>query len=223
MTEESSADYLSARREWMERYGSYISSARNWRMAAFVSFAVAAIGVGGAIYEGSRTHIVPYVVETDRLGQMVKLAQAVRAGAVNQPIITHVLASWVANARTRTSDDFAERALLNKAFDYVDQNSQIALTEYFKAHNQFSGATNGPVTVTIETALPLGAIKPDKGTYQIAWTETQHDINNDATTVQHWSAIVSYSILPAKQETAAELVKNPFGIYITSFQWSKTL
>lgn len=222
-TETPSTDYIAARQEWLERYGSYIASARNWRLAAFFSIAVAALGVGGAVYEGGRTHIVPYVVETDHLGQSVRLGQAIAAGAFEQPIITHVLANWITDARTRTSDDFAEHAMVYKAYDYVDQDAQLALGDYFKKHDAFSGATNGPVTVTIESALPDGKLRKDGGTYQISWTETQHDTENDSTSVQHWKSIVSYSILPSKDETAERLVKNPFGIYITSFQWQKTL
>ena len=38
--------YLAARREWDERYGSLITRARNWRMAAFLALGIAVIETG---------------------------------------------------------------------------------------------------------------------------------------------------------------------------------
>ena len=39
---ENDTPYLSARREWNERYGDYIARARNWRGAAFAALAISA-------------------------------------------------------------------------------------------------------------------------------------------------------------------------------------
>lgn len=214
-------DYLAARREWMERYGSYISSARNWRLAAFASLAIAAGGVGGTIHEASKTHVVPYVVEVDRLGDSVRLAQAVNAGALQQPIVTHVLANWVTRARERVADNLAQKRLIDKTYRYVDQKMEVALDRYYKRHNPFSGGTDGARTVTITSALPDGAIKPTGGTYDIDWTEKQYSLTGRLISTQNWKAIVTYAVLPVTTAKAAK--NNPFGIYITSFQWQKTL
>ena len=42
-----SAVYLAARREWNERYGSYIAQANAWRLTALASLGVAFVAVGG--------------------------------------------------------------------------------------------------------------------------------------------------------------------------------
>ena len=39
--------YLAARREWNERYGSYIAAARTWQLAAFGALGVALVAVAG--------------------------------------------------------------------------------------------------------------------------------------------------------------------------------
>src|SRR5437763_12356073 len=41
--------YLAARREWDERYGSLITRARNWRVAAFRALGIAVIETGGMV------------------------------------------------------------------------------------------------------------------------------------------------------------------------------
>ena len=60
--------YLSARREWNERYGDYIARARSWRWAAFGAIAVALALAIGVVWQGAQSKVVPYVVEVDKLG-----------------------------------------------------------------------------------------------------------------------------------------------------------
>ncbi|MEE3501256.1 VirB8/TrbF family protein [Acidiphilium acidophilum] len=216
-----SPDYTAAKREWMERYGSYISQARNWRLAAFCAISVAALGVAGTAYEGSQTHVVPYVVEVDHLGQSVRLAQAVRAGAVQQPIVRHVLARWLTEVRERTTDSLAQRQFVDSSYRYVDSKMEVALDRYFKRHSPFIGSADGPRTVTITSAIPLHPPTATGGSYQIDFVEKQHGLTGRLISVQTWKAIISYSILPV--DNAKQALSNPFGIYITSFQWEKSL
>ena len=55
--------YLDTRREWNERYGSYIAQARNWRLVAIGSLCVSAIACGGLAYVAGQSKITPYIVE----------------------------------------------------------------------------------------------------------------------------------------------------------------
>ncbi|CAK7032744.1 MAG: hypothetical protein DESF_01377 [Desulfovibrio sp.] len=41
--------YLNGREEWLERYGSYISRAAQWRMAAFLCLLLTAISISGNV------------------------------------------------------------------------------------------------------------------------------------------------------------------------------
>jgi type IV secretion system protein VirB5 len=214
-------DYMAAKAEWMERYGSYIAQARNWRAACFGAIVVAAIGVAGAAYEGGRTHIVPYVVEVDHLGQTVRLAQAVRSGSLNQPVVRHVLTAWVSKVRSRLTDPLAQRDYIESAYKYVDQNAEIALSRYYKRHKPFSGRDNGNRSVTITSAIPLGTPTAKGGSYQIDWTEKQYNLHGRIVGVQNWQGVITYANLPVK--SAKQAIGNPFGIYITSFSWNKTL
>ena len=218
---DAAPDYIAAKAEWMERYGSYIAQARNWRMACFGAIPVAAIGVAGTAYEGSRTHIVPYVVEVDHLGQTVRLAQAIRSGSLNQPVVRHVLTNWVMRVRERLTDPLAQRSISDSTYLYVDQNAEITLSRYYRRHNPFSGRDNGNRTVTITSAIPLGTPTAKGGSYQIDWTEKQYNLHGRIVSTQDWQGIVQYANLPVK--TAKQAVGNPFGIYITSFSWNKTL
>lgn len=221
MSELKQVDYQAARREWMERYGSYIASAKNWRMAAMASLGISALFAVGMIYEADRVHVVPYVVEVNRLGDSVHMGQAIAAGALEKPVVTHLLANWIVRTHERITDPQAEKMTVLDTYKYVDQHMTLALDRYYKRHSPYGGMQNGPRTVTIASDMPMGTPTASGGTYQIKWTEKQYSLKGRLAGEQRWQAIVQYAVLPVK--TAAQAEANPFGLYITSFQWQQTL
>jgi len=98
----SDPDYLGGRQEWLERTGDYLAQAKNWRIAALASIAISGLFGAGMVYEADRVHVVPYVVEVDKLGQTVELAKAVRAGSFAQPVVQHIVSRFVWLAFTRS-------------------------------------------------------------------------------------------------------------------------
>ena len=52
--------YLNAKQEWLERYGSYISRASNWRMAAFLSLIIAMLSITGNVIQANQVKTIPY-------------------------------------------------------------------------------------------------------------------------------------------------------------------
>jgi len=214
--------YLAGRREWLERYGDYIAQAKNWRTLAFVSAGIAALFGAGMVYEADRVHVVPYVVEVNRLGESVHLAQAVQAGALEQPIVRHVLTHWLRLVRERVPNKWAEQQFYDDSYKYVVGQARDQLNGYFQRHNPYNDYVNkkGGRTVTIVSALPVGKQTATGGTFQIQWRETQYDGQNgniDGKT--QWEGTVSYTILPPSKNPRT-LESNPFGIYITSFNWN---
>ena len=57
--------YLDGRREWSERYGSYIQQAATWRLVACSSMAVTALAVGGLSVDRTRRLLEPGGVPGD--------------------------------------------------------------------------------------------------------------------------------------------------------------
>ena len=70
-----SAVYVAARREWNERYGDYIAHANNWRLIAIAALGVAALAVAGNVWQSAQSRVQPFVVEVDRLGDALAVAQ----------------------------------------------------------------------------------------------------------------------------------------------------
>src|SRR5438046_10524942 len=68
--------YLAARREWDERYGDFITRARNWRAIGFLCLIAALVQSAGLIALSMRSKTIPYVVAVDSLGRQVAAGAA---------------------------------------------------------------------------------------------------------------------------------------------------
>ncbi|EAK3660734.1 conjugal transfer protein TrbF, partial [Campylobacter jejuni] len=69
----SSNPYLNAKTEWLERYGDYITRAKNWQIVAMISLAMCFVCVLFIGYIGSQNKLIPYIVEVDKLGNTAKV------------------------------------------------------------------------------------------------------------------------------------------------------
>jgi type IV secretion system protein VirB5 len=222
----NNTDYQAARREWLERYGDYIAQAKNWRLIAVGSLAIAALFGAGMVYEAQRVKVVPYVIAMDKLGDSVRLAQAIQAGAVDKPVVTHIVANFVTRVRERISDPNAENEAFRGAYNYVTADAQQALNNYFGEHSPLEAIGNPNLrsrTVEIVSCLPMGPQAPDgRGSYQVQWIE--RDINAQGQQIKetHWTGIIQYLVDKSLAKNAQDVLSNPFGVYITGFQWQET-
>ena len=96
--------YLDGRREWLERYGSYIQRARQWRFMALAALLLAGISVTGNVLQATQSKMVPYIIEVDKIG---KAAVATRADeAASPPMRQPVLPT---GAPSRLTQSFRKR------------------------------------------------------------------------------------------------------------------
>lgn len=220
----SNPDYLAARREWLERYGSYIAQAKNWRIAALSSIAIAALFGAGMVYEADRVHVVPYVVEVDKLGQTVELAKAVRAGSFAEPVVQHVISRFVWLAFTRSPDEHVQKDFIDESYHYIASIAQSPLDAFYARHNPYSAYSNKTQgnTVTIQSAEPLGESTAKGGAYIVDFLVKHYGPHGGIDQEQNWQATISYATVPPSNNPNV-LKGNPFGIYITHFAFSPRL
>ncbi len=216
-----SPDYLAAKREWLERYGDYISQAKNWRMAAISAIGIAALFGAGMVYEADRVHVVPYVVQVDKLGQTVELAKAVKAGAFAQPVVQHVVSRFVWLLFTQTPDEALQKHFIDESYQYIANTDQSALSAFYSRHNPYNAYSNntGGQTVTINSAEPVGTPTEQGGNWIVDFTVKQYGQHGGLDGEQRWQATVTYAVVPPSDNPNV-LEGNPFGIYITHFAFS---
>ena len=163
-----SAVYLAARREWNERYGDYIAQAHAWRLTALASLGVAFVAVAGVVWIGAQNRIVPYVVQTDRLGDAIAVSRADIAPPADPRLIRAQLARWVTDVRSVYTDAAAEKHVITEAYAMINRNAAgaQALNDWFSNNDPFQRARDETVAVAVESVLPLSG-----NTWRAEWRE----------------------------------------------------
>lgn len=206
--------YLSARREWNERYGDYIARARNWRWAAFGALAISLVLGVGVAWQAAQSKVVPYVVEVDRLGDAVAVARADRAAPTDMRVIKAQLAAWIVDVRSVSSDPLAQKSALSRSYALTAAMATLFLNDYYRQHSPFGQPRT--VAVSVDAVLPIS-----KQTYQFQWSEDARDLQGRDLATTHWIASVTVAFDPPTDERG--ILSNPLGLYITGISWTQRL
>jgi type IV secretory pathway TrbF-like protein len=206
--------YLSARREWNERYGDYIARARNWRLAAFAALGISAVLALGVVWEAAQSKVVPYVVEVDKLGDAVAVGRADRAAPADGRVVKAQLAAWIVDVRSISSDPTAEKTALARAYSMTAASATTFLDDYYRQHSPFGQART--IAVSVDAVLPVS----DR-TYQLEWSEDARDFQGRDIETTHWLASLTIAFDPPSTERG--ILNNPLGLYVTGISWTQRL
>src|SRR4030088_1611310 len=102
-TVEINNPYLAARREWDERYGEFITRARNWRTIATITALISVLATGGMVWLSAKSHVVPFVVLIDNLGRTVASGLAEQTSISDDRLRRTVIQGWIENIRMVTT------------------------------------------------------------------------------------------------------------------------
>ena len=210
--------YLSARREWDERYGDLITRERNWRAVAFLCAISSLLTIAGLVWLSAHSRIVPFVVAMDSLGRPVAAGPAEQTTAADDRIKRATLFNWLENLRLVTSDGIAQRKAIDRVYAYLASGSQAQafISDFYRSDPPQKRAQTETVSIEIQSVLPT----TDR-TYEIEWIETTRDLYGTVTQRAHWKAALTIAINPPSDEATARV--NPLGIYVTNASWSKLL
>jgi len=209
--------YINAREEWLERYGSYISRAAQWRVMGYLLALALLVSVSGNVIQARQVKTVPYIIEVDNLGKAAVVARADRASSTPKRLIQASIAACIADWRTVTADVELQRRMIERLSFFTAGSAKGILREWYEANNPFEIARNRLVHVEVR-GLPL-PVSPNS--YRVEWTETVRShagVLLDSTT---YEATVTIQINPPT--TDAVLLRNPGGVYITAISASKVL
>ena len=208
--------YLSARREWDERYGDLITRAKNWRAIGLLSMVLAIVQAGGMIALSMRSKTIPYVVAVDALGRQVAAGTADENFTPDDRLKRTALLEWISDLRTVTRDGVAQRKAIERLYSRVAYGSAAVkvVDEFYRNDPPQKRMERESVSVDVESVLPTS----DK-TYEIEWTETIRDLQGEVQFQNHWKGAFTTAINPPTDE---QLVRtNPLGIYVTNASWAR--
>ena len=210
--------YIAARREWDERYGDFVTRARNWRTVAVLCALIALVASGGVVWLSSKSRVVPFVVAIDHLGRPVAAGIADETSATDDRLKRASVLNWVENVRTVTTDGVAQRKAIDHVYAQIANGShaQAFISDYYRSDPPQKRAETETVAVEVNSVLPTS----DR-TYEVDWIETSRDLYGTVKSTDRWKGSFTIALDPPTDERLARI--NPLGIYIIQASWSKVL
>ena len=209
--------YINAREEWLERYGSYISRAAQWRMVAFLCLILTGLSLTGNVIQARQVKTVPYIIEVDALGSIGAVARADRASSTPKRLIQASIATCISDWRTVTADVELQRKMIERLSFFMAGSAKGVLREWYEANNPYEIAKNKLVHVEIK-GLPL-PVSPNS--YRVEWVENVRSHAGVMLDSHVFEATATVQINPPTVD--AVLLRNPGGVYITALSAGKVV
>ncbi|MGV7120519.1 conjugal transfer protein TrbF [Sphingopyxis sp. 550A] len=214
-TPEPVTPYQRAAQVWDDRMGAARVQAKNWRLAFFSALALSGGLTVGLVWQSARGHIVPWVVQVDRLGEAQAVAPAEASYRPTDPQIAFHLARFIEQVRSIPADPIIVRQNWLRAYDFTTDRGALALNDYARANDPFANV--GRVQVAVDVS---SVIRASGDSFRIAWTERRYQDGSLAETTR-WSAILTVAVQTPRTPDA--LRKNPLGLFVNAINWSKEL
>ncbi|MBB5706334.1 MULTISPECIES: conjugal transfer protein TrbF [Sphingopyxis] len=214
-TPEPETPYQRAGQLWDERIGAARVQAKNWRLMAFGGLLLTAGLSSALIWQSMQSHVVPYVVEVDTLGEAQAVAPADTEYQATDPQIAWHLGKFIVNVRSRSLDPVLMRENWLSAYDFATERASLFLGEYARADNPFADVGRRTVSVQVTSV-----VRASDSSFQVKWTEQAYERGSLSGT-SRWTAMLTVKVQPPR--SAEVLRKNPLGLYIDAIDWSREL
>ncbi len=210
--------YLAARKEWDERYGEFITRARNWRTVALISVLVALLATGGLVWLTTKSHVIPFVVLIDSLGRPVASGLAEQTSVGDDRLRRAAIQEWIENVRMVTTDGIAQRRAIDRVYAHIASgtSAQAFISDFYRSDPPFKRAQTDTVAVEVKSVLPTS----DR-TFEVDWVETSRDPYGNVKSTDHWKGSFTIALNAPTEERQARV--NPLGVYVTGASWAKVL
>jgi type IV secretion system protein VirB5 len=214
-TTEPETPYQRAGQAWDERIGSARVQAKNWRLAFFGALLMSGGLVGSLAWQSARGTVTPWIVQVNERGQAQAVAPAVADYRPTDPQIAWHLARFIEEVRRIPADAVVLRHDWLEAYSFVTDRGALALNDYARASDPFSKVGKSQIAVDVASV-----VRASDNSFRVAWVE-RHYVDNALAATERWSAILTIVVQPPTD--AERLRKNPLGIYVHAFNWSKEL
>ena len=210
--------YLDAKREWLERYGNYISQKRNWQIIAVLSAIISLICVIFLGYSTTQNKLIPYVIEVDKLGNTSKVGIVQNIDLKNPNVIKYSLNTFIYSWRSVWGDVEIQRKFIFDAYAYLEPNSKAFnfINEEYREKNPFKQVSKENVRVKVKSIVPQNA-----DTWQVEWEEETRNLKEEIISqITYRGFFQVQQIVPTTEE---QILKNPLGIFIFDLNYAKIL
>lgn len=210
--------YKRASKEWDDRMGGAVAHAKNWRLATFFTIAFVAFpAIIGMIYLGMQPKAVPHMVDVLQDGSATYKGPLGRAWKNYKPSSTSIiyhLHRFIEDTRTLSSDPAVIKRNWFDAYKLVTPKASNTLNAYASENDPFKRSKDLRVSIEVISTNPIS-----KDSWQIDWKESSWGPNGNFLGDTFWRGIFKVKLV--KPDKESDLIKNPLGLFIDEFNWSK--
>ena len=202
--------------------GDMVSSRQLWQIAGLLGMIIGLAGVGGAIYIGSQSKFVPYMVEVNKLGETVAVARADQPQKNDERITRAMLGSFVTNARTVTTDIALQRKYIFDTYAMLNPRDAgtAKMNEWLNGSSEsspFKRAEKELVSIEIKSVL-----KQTDNSWQVDWVEVSRSHSGELIKpAQNMRGLFNIYYVPPTTEE--QILRNPIGLFVKDYSWSNEL
>ena len=215
---EGKSPYLDGREEWLERYGSYINRAAQWRACCILALLAVLVSLCGNVMQAVQVKTVPYIIEVDQLGKTGVIARADSASSTPRRLIQSEVATCITNWRTVTADVELQQKMIDRLSFFMAGSAKGVMRGWYEANNPYEIAKTGKLVHVEIKGLPL-PVSADS--YRVEWVETVRSHTGVTLDSNTYEATATVQINPPTTE--AVVLRNPGGVYITALSAGKVI
>ena len=211
---------ITARNEFTNAFGDLAKGKRNWQLMAFSLAGILVFVTSAYVRLASSSRVVPYVVEVDRLAQIVAVGAAEQLTTPDQRLVASQLAQFVRSIRTvlPSAAAAAQAEMVRRGYAYVAPEAAGFLNDYFGSARNDPRILGTRITRQIDVASVLRV--PNSDVWRLQWSETERSTQaGGPVRTTAWEGYVTVSIAPPA--TAEAVQDNPLGLYVTSVNWTQ--
>ena len=217
---ESRNHIIAARHEFANAFGDLARGKRNWQIIAFALAALLTVLTLAYIRLASSVRLIPYVVQIDRLGQVVTAGVVDPLKVPDQRLVASQLGQFIRNIRTVLPGEaaVAQAEMLRRGYAFVGPEAAGFLNDYFSRPENDPRVLGARLTRLVDVTSILRV--PNSDVWKLRWTEEQRPLQaGDMPRTRGWEGYVSVRLVPPA--TADAVQDNPLGLYITSITWTE--
>ena len=129
--------YLSARKEYSDRYGSAVKDAARWRQISILMVLLCLAFGGTMMWLASQNKVVPYIVQVDKQGYAVAIKSAREGSTADTRVVVAALGGFFVNFKTVVTDVASQRRMVNDQFLNITKNIILLLQHKINVNIQF--------------------------------------------------------------------------------------
>jgi type IV secretion system protein VirB5 len=212
--------FLAARTEFMNAFGDLAKGKRNWQLAAYGLMGLLALVALADLRLAASSRVVPYVVQVDRLGQVVTVGPAEGVRQPDQRLVAAELARFIRAIRTVLPAAAAagQAEMLRRGYAFLAPEAAGFLNDYFANPAHDPRLLGLRLTREVEVTGVLRV--PHSDVWRLQWTETERATQpGGLTRALAWEGYVTVRLVPPRSVEAVE--DNPLGLAITSVNWTQ--